>query len=211
MCRLLCVKSENEFAISYHLEKFAEVARRSREYQGHGWGCAYIVNGTWETYHNIMPVWEDDFSKFPSTTHLLAHARSAFQNKDIMVENNMPFYDGKYVFIFNGELHGVKISESGRIGAEKIFNFIKRFDSGDIQTALTTGIDQLKKRVRYIRAANIIIADEERSHWVSLFNEDREYFTMHSKKEDGLRIIASAPYFDDGNWTTINGGTIGEI
>jgi predicted glutamine amidotransferase len=211
MCRLLCVKAEDEFAISDHLKQFAEVARRSKEYQGHGWGCAYIKNGRWETYHNIIPIWEDDFSEFPRTTQLLAHARSAFQNKDIVVENNMPFCDGKYVFIFNGELHGVRINESGRIGAEKIFNFIKRFDSGDLRSALTRGIDQLKKRSRYIRAANIIIAGEGQCHWVSLFNEDHEYFTMHTKQENGLRIISSAPYFDDSNWAAINRGTIGEI
>jgi len=36
----------------------------------------------------------------------VAHARSAFEDKDIVVENNMPFTDGERVFIFNGELRG---------------------------------------------------------------------------------------------------------
>ncbi len=57
---------------------------------------------------------------FPTTKRLIVHARSAFQDKDIVVENNMPFYDDKYIFIFNGELNGVKIKSDGRIGAEKI-------------------------------------------------------------------------------------------
>lgn len=95
--------------------------------------------GQWQIYRNIRPVWEDDFSSLPDTTLLVAHARSAFEDKDIVVENNMPFSDGKAVFVFNGELRGVKIKEEGRIGAEKIFNFIRRFDSGDPLAALKKG------------------------------------------------------------------------
>ncbi len=211
MCRLLCVKAEKEFSISYHLRKFAEMAKTSREYQGHGWGCAYLQDGVWKIYHSIIPVWEDDFRKFTKTTLLLTHARSAFQNRGIKVENNMPFYDGKYVFIFNGELHGVRINESGRIGAEKLFNFIKRFDDGDMGEALETGIICLKGKVKYIKAANIIIAAGKQVYWASLFNENPEYFTMHCKKSGNLKIIASAPYVNDNNWVKITKGSIGEL
>lgn len=211
MCRLLCVKSEKKFAVSYHLSKFSEMANSSKEYQGHGWGCAYLHDGNWIVYHSIKPIWEDDFNDFPETTLLLAHARSAFNNKDIIVENNMPFYDGKYIFIFNGELRGVRINESGRIGAEKIFNYIKRFNEGNMHTALEKGMDRLDKRTKYIRAANIIVSDAKQVNWVSMFNEDPDYFTMHCKNNNGLRIISSAPYVNESNWTTITKGSIGEL
>ena len=46
--------------------------------------------------------------------------------KGIKIENNMPFTGGNYVYVFNGELRGVRIKEKGRIGAEKIFNYINR-------------------------------------------------------------------------------------
>ena len=105
---------------------------------------------------------------FPSTNRLIVHARSAFQDKDIVVENNMPFYDDKYIFIFNGELNGVKIKADGRIGAEKIFNFIKRFNNENMMNALIKGVEIIIKRSSYVRAMNIIIADKERG--LCLFN-----------------------------------------
>ena len=163
MCRLLYVRSDGEFEIKYCLEKFAEISKNSKEYQGHGWGCAFLVDGQWQHYKNITPVWEDDLSKFGNTKLLIAHARSAFQDKDIVVENNMPFYDDKFIFIFNGELRGVRIKEEGRIGAEKIFNFIKKFDKGDTKVMLEKGVQQIKKRTKYLRAMNIIIAENEKA------------------------------------------------
>ena len=45
MCRLLAIRSPEPIAVTSYLEKFARVARESREYQGHGWGLAYRVSG----------------------------------------------------------------------------------------------------------------------------------------------------------------------
>ena len=110
MCRLLAVRAGSPFAITPHLEKFASISRHSKEYQGHGWGCAYQdMEGAWQIYKNINPIWEDDLSVFPDTRLLVAHARSAFEDRDIVIENNMPFFDGRTVFVFNGELRGVRI------------------------------------------------------------------------------------------------------
>ena len=69
----------------------------------------------------MRPIWEDDWRPPGRTTLLLAHARSAFRDEGIRVENNMPFHDGERGFIFNGELRGVRIRERGRIGAEKVY------------------------------------------------------------------------------------------
>ena len=135
MCRLLCVHSQRPFAIEPHLDMFATIARDSPEYQGHGWGCAWLAGGKWRLYRDIRPVWDDQRDRFGETTLLLAHARSAFRDEGIRVENNMPFDDGRHVFIFNGELRGVRIREHGRIGAEKVFNYVKRFDRGDMHHA----------------------------------------------------------------------------
>src|SRR5262245_61052563 len=104
MCRLLLVKSDHEFAITEQLQRFAYIAKHSKEFQGHGWGCAYTENGVWKHYKNIQPIWEDRFENFDRSRLLLAHARSAFRNEGIAVENNMPFFDERRVFIFNGEL-----------------------------------------------------------------------------------------------------------
>jgi glutamine amidotransferase len=208
MCRLLAVKSKTPFEIRHHLENFALVAKHSKEYQGHGWGCAFLdANGSWQIYRNIAPVWEDDLSRFGRTCLLVAHARSAFEDRDIVVENNMPFFDGRTVFIFNGELRGVKIREQGRIGAEKIFNYIRRFDRGDTRQALAKAVDIIKKRTRAIRGMNIIIVNDRGIFVSSHFSEDAEYFTMRYWDGEAL-VICSAPYPGAGNWHPIANNSV---
>lgn len=209
MCRLLLVKSKKEFDIVPHLKKLAEISKNSKEYQGHGWGCAYLQNGNWKFYKNILPIWENDLKQFGKikTKQLIAHTRSAYKDEGIKIENNMPFYDNKYVFIFNGELQGVRIKESGRIGAEKIFNFIKGFDRGNFLKALKESIAVIKKRTKYIKAMNIIISDKEKIYVVSMFNENPYYFTMHYKQND-LFIICSEEYPNEKGWGKIKNNTI---
>ena len=203
MCRLLTIKSETPFAIAPHLKQFAEIAKNSKEYQGHGWGCAYLdASAGWQFYKNINPVWQDDFDQFGKTRLLVVHARSAFEDKDIVIENNMPFFDGRTVYIFNGELRGVKIREAGRIGAEKIFNYIRRFDEGDTRQALVKAVGIIRKRTRYIRGMNIIMANNQGIFVSSYFTEDEAYFTMHYREGREL-VICSAPYPAENNWQKI--------
>lgn len=186
MCRLLYIRSEKDFEINPYLEKFAIMCKNSKENQGHGWGLSFIDEyNNFQHYKNINPVWIDDFhfTKNKKTKILIAHARSAFEDKDIKIENNMPFYDDKYVFIFNGELRGVKIKEQGKIGAEKIFNFIKRFDKGNLKEALEKAVSIIKKRTDYIKALNIIIADKKNVFVNNFFTLDEDYFCLRIKNE----------------------------
>ena len=141
MCRLLLVESPVRTNPNVYLESFRRVCRNSREYQGHGWGCAWLgPDSTWQLYHAIHPVWEDPKADFPLTGLFLAHARSAFRDEGIAIENNMPFTDGRSVFLFNGELQGVRVRSEGRIGAEKIYRYILRFDQGDLFAAMQKGV-----------------------------------------------------------------------
>ncbi|MEM3374245.1 MAG: class II glutamine amidotransferase [Candidatus Woesearchaeota archaeon] len=187
---MLYIKSNEVFDINPYLEKFAVICKNSKENQGHGWGLAYLdEKNNFNYYKNINPIWTEDFSftKNKKTKILIAHARSAFEDKDIRIENNMPFYDENYVFIFNGELRGVKIKEHGRIGAEKIFNFIKRFDKKDskesMKNAMEKAISIIKKRTDYIKALNIIIANKEKVFVNNYFTTDEDYFCLRMKKE----------------------------
>lgn len=212
MCRLLFIKSETEFDISEHLNIFSKICKDSKEYQGHGWGCSYLVNQEWTHYKNIKPIWEDDVLQFGSTNRLIVHARSAFQDKDIYIENNMPFYDDKYIFIFNGELNGVKIKSEGRIGAEKIFNFIKRFnEKSNMKEALSKGVKIILNRTNYVRAMNIIISDKQNVFVSSTFNEDPEYFGMYYKKIGEDLIICSEKFPGESGWENIDNNFIGEF
>lgn len=208
MCRLLLVKAESKFSIAEQLQGFAFMAARSKEFQGHGWGCSYLENGAWQHYKNIKPIWEDDLSGFGESRLLVAHARSAFKDEGIIIENNMPFHDDRYVFIFNGELRGVRIAEQGRIGAEKIFNFIKRFNHGNMIEALMRGTEIIRKRSKYIRAMNIIIAERDRSYLASFFNEDPDYFTLHHSHTSGKTMVASDPLPGHDHWEKVPNETV---
>ncbi len=205
MCRLLWVRSTQPFAIPAYLERFAAVARNSSEYQGHGWGCAWLARDGWCLHHDINPIWEAGLSQFGSTTLLLAHARSAFRDEGIAVENNMPFFDGARVFIFNGELRGVRIRQDGRIGAEKIFNYIKRFALSGGVRGLEKSIRIIEKKTRYIRAMNLIIASRESSLLATLFNEQPAYFQMHRRQHLGVDLVCSEPYAGESGWHAIAG------
>ncbi|MBN96226.1 MAG: hypothetical protein CL928_19475, partial [Deltaproteobacteria bacterium] len=184
------------------------LSQASTEYQGHGWGCAWLEEGNWQVYRDIRPVWEDDLARFNTTTLLVAHARSAFRDEGIRVENNMPFFDGQQVFIFNGELQGVRIRESGRIGAEKIFNFIKRFDRDGHLPALRKGVDLIEKRTRYVRAMNMIIANRDSSELATVYNENPAYFQMYRNRRDVADIVCSEPYPGETGWRPIDNRTV---
>lgn len=211
MCRLLYINSKKEFLMQEFLQKFAVIAKESREYQGHGWGCSFLKNGVWDHYKNVNPIWEDDFSLFGKTSRLIVHARSAFRDEGIIVENNMPFHDGRYIFIFNGELRGVKIKEEGRIGAEKIFNYIKRFDKNNIKDAILKGTEIIIKKSSYIRAMNIILNDENSAYVFSYFNEDVDYFTLHSKIDDDMAVVCSEPFRGETDWNKISNNSLTEL
>lgn len=231
MCRILLVQSETAFSIAEQLGPFAELSQNSREFQGHGWGCSWLpdseqglapeksasliaehsdptsnanFDGKWHHYRNINPIWDGDFTDFGRTKLLLVHARSAFRDEGIAIDNNMPFSDGESVFIFNGELRGVKIKSEGRIGAEKIYNYVRRMDKGDKQAALAKAVSIIEKRTSYIRAMNIIFSNGETSVVSSTYSESPDYFQMHRSVQNGLTRVCSKPFPDESGWQLID-------
>lgn len=213
MCRLLLLYRPEGVDPNGHLPAFRELSRNSREYQGHGWGCAWLdADRQWRLHHDIRPVWEDTDPVFPVTPLFIAHARSAFRDEGIAVENNMPFSDGDNVLAFNGELRGVRIKQEGRIGAEKIFNYIKRFDRGDMAAAVERGVNVIRKRTRYIRAMNFFLASRDRVHICSLFNEEPEYFQLRETEMDEAKVVCSDSYWENRyTWKEVPNDTIRHV
>ena len=207
MCRILYARGNGGFEIGDLLDTFAEISRNSREYQGHGWGCAWRADGGWRQYHDIHPIWEDGKRPAGRTDLLLAHARSAFRDEGIRVENNMPFSDGSSMFIFNGELRGVRIKAEGRIGAEKIYNYIRRFDRGDKLAATAKAVDIIYKRSAYVRALNLVLSDGTDSVLSTSYGEDPDYFQLWQKRTDDLHLICSQPVPASSGWESIENHT----
>jgi len=199
MCRLLYARSESPFEIGPFLKSFTEVARKSPEYQGHGWGIAYLSEGDWRSHHSVQPIWEDSLPEFGTTVCLIAHARSAFRDEGICVENNMPFLSDNLVFAFNGELQGVRIKAEGRIGAEKIFTFLREQHESDWFTTVTTGVRAIRSRTKRVRAMNFLIANETRAFCYSCFDENPDYFRMHVRNGP-IRVLCSQPFDGEDGW-----------
>lgn len=212
MCRLLLVKSNREFEIAEHLKQFSLIAKNSPEYQGDGWGIAIYKNHSWEVYKNTLPIWEDELNNFGRANLILAHVRSAFKGSDISLLNTMPFVFDNYAFIFNGELHGVRIKETGNSGAEKIFNLIRKMDRGDGGQAVEQTVRLISQKSNYIKAMNFIVAKNDKIYLNSIFNENQSYFMMHKKIGNSL-IISSVPYptTNHGDWSPIHNLYCGEI
>jgi glutamine amidotransferase len=203
MCRLLALRNNSAIPLTPYLEQFAHLAQASQAYQGHGWGMAYrLEHDRWAYYKNITPIWEDDLRQFPPADMALVHARSAFRDEGIAVENNMPFYDDQAIFVFNGQLQGVRLNVDGRIGAEKIFHVIQRLYHGDVGTALQQGTALITKRTRYVRAMNIIMTDRHHFYVSSAYAENPEYFQM-VVKPGAILVICSAPLPGETGWRAI--------
>lgn len=207
MCRLLAVKTGASVDTVDLLERFAAMARASREYQGDGWGCAWWDGARWERYRSVTPVWNDDLSRFGRQALFVAHARSAFRNEGIEEANNMPFIANDEAFVFNGELRGVRIAEEGRIGAEKLFNLFRRIaprDTAEWRRAVAT----VSSRIRYVRAMNFIRAMPHELLVTSIFNEDPDYFTMSIRRSEGVVMLCSEPLAGLEGWAPIPNGTV---
>ncbi len=207
MCRMLLIRSDEEFDVRPHLESFAEMCRSSSEYQGDGWG-ALTVNGTRQTVKHPTPIWEHDFGDLGRARLLLVHARSAFRTHPLGVEHNMPFVDGPYGFAFNGELHGVTLRSAGETGAAKIFDLVRRLDHGDPEGSLRRTIGLLETHSRSIRACNLILTDGDRSWVFSRQTEQPGYFTMHLARRDGTVAVSSEPLANGLEWRPLPTGTV---
>jgi glutamine amidotransferase len=192
MCRFLMLRADRGFDPEPVLAEFRERCRRSTEFQGHGWGAAYRSNREWTRYKSLTPIWEDALPLPREVDFLVLHARSAFRNEGIEIENNMPFYREERIFVFNGELRGVRLKVPGRIGAEKIFRFVLSRDRGDLAEALGSTERILRSRTRYIRAMNVALADERRIYALCRFGDAPDYFTLHCRT-GALAGVSSEP------------------
>lgn len=192
MCRFLMMRGQEPFETGPVLEAFRRVCRDSREYQGHGWGATWLANGAWERYRSLTPIWEDLPDIPREVDFLVAHARSAFRDEGIIIENNMPFYCDDRVFVFNGELQGVRLRVPGRIGAEKVFHLIQERDEGHLDAAVAAVDRLLLSKSRRVRALNMAVTDGDRIYASCRYTESPDYFTLHYR-EGAVAAVCSEP------------------
>jgi glutamine amidotransferase len=211
MCRLLAVLDRAPFSIADMLTPLAAIARRSKEYQGDGWGCAWWDGSAWHRHRSLRPIWADGFDGLGSTTVLLGHARSAFRNEGIALENNMPFVAGSSAFVFNGELRGVRLTAGSGIGAAKLFRFLREMGAESGLGALRHAVEVVRRRSACVRAMNFVLATGTVLRVGTRFSVDPDYFTLHRKRTDGRTLIASEPFPGETGWESLPNGCTLEI
>jgi predicted glutamine amidotransferase len=201
MCRFLLVKANTPIQPKSMLDKFADMAEKSKapdgDWQGDGWGVAWIDEaGSWRTYTSLLPVWKDrgSFVQLPETQMFVAHARSASfpQHKGILAFNQ-PYISGKYAFVFNGLLRGVSLSNiPGRIGAEKIWYLIQQeLKKNNPQEALETVRDLLLKNSKEIIALNIGLSTMENIYSLSYFTKFPDYYRLVNFQNQQYQAVCS--------------------
>lgn len=200
MCRLLAIASPTPLEPVDLVSAFAERCRDSKEYQGHGWGIAWRSDAGWSRHRSIRPIWDDARPGGIRSTMWLVHARSAFRDEGIVVENNMPFLEGDLAFGFNGELRGVRLSAPGETGAARLLHLLSRFrrtGQGDLLGALERLDRVVTARAEYVRAMNIVAADLDRLYVHSHYGEDPGYFTLHIARREAeggaATVVSSEP------------------
>jgi predicted glutamine amidotransferase len=211
MCRFLLVLAEQAIDPLPLIHHFAARCRESVENQGHGWGICWREDERLRSYRCLDPIWEDEPPRVASTPALLVHARSAFRDRDIVVDANMPFVSGARAFAFNGELEGVRLALPGLTGAARIFELIRRLDRGDPGHALGRAVNVLLHQTRRIRAMNMVLTDLRTAWLCSHFTEREDYYTVFRHREPGRLMVCSEPLTDHRGWRPVTNGWVGRL
>jgi len=213
MCRILALCASEPFDVNPWITAFSGQCQASKEFQGHGWGVASRTTGGWRHHRSIQPIWDNADHQVPASHLVIVHARSAFRNEGIVVENNMPFLSRDLAFAFNGELRGVKLDVPGTTGAAKLLHLLERFRAsadGDVGAALERLDQVVARRSEHVRALNIVVSDGRQLWANSRFADDPDYFTLHEAWlpgiSGGLRVVSSERFDVLGlspEWTAI--------
>ncbi|PIR13193.1 hypothetical protein COV49_03075 [Candidatus Falkowbacteria bacterium CG11_big_fil_rev_8_21_14_0_20_39_10] len=212
MCRFLLAKSREKQETTQLLESFADMAKKSKAYdgdwQGDGWGASWWNGGKWEQYVSLKPIWEDrEFFLFiPETSLLCIHARSAsFDHHKNTIEFNQPYIQGRYAFVFNGLLKGVRLPHQveGRIGAQKIWSliqmYLKKFSP---KKALEKAVSDLNTHSRFIQALNIGLSDGKDVYAYTQYAKHENYYQLRHSSTSEVGIVVSEP-IDGYEWKKI--------
>ncbi|MCB1042702.1 MAG: hypothetical protein KDC35_07175 [Acidobacteria bacterium] len=199
MCRFAYLQDDHPFDIETWLHRFANKCRRSREFQGDGWGIAWWTDRGWQSHVSLDPIWERTSIRMPQATRFLIHARSAHPDHPIALHNNMPFVAGHQAFVFNGECQGVRLSVPGSSGAAKLFHLLRvdHYENGPQRCLRIASL--MEQRSRRVRANNFVWARGPETHVYTQFDELPEYFTVHFRSTGRQVIVASEP-LDDYPW-----------
>ena len=203
MCRFLLVKSEAPLPAGDLLERFADMAGKSRspdgDRQGDGWGMCWSPDRgpARFVYKSLRPVWEDGPAARCATDvrRLVVHARSSsLARQKNRIEFNQPFLDGAGAFVFNGWLKGVSLPVEGEIGAQKIWRLLSGLlGRREAPGALARLREILLRRSARLGALNIGLSRGRDMYVLGSQAGPPGYYTLWAHRSPGLAIVCSEP------------------
>ena len=201
MCRFLLVKSKKPINPQRLLKSFSLIAKKSKAFdgnwQGDGWGMAWVTKNSWNVYKSLSPIWEEPrkFQDFPETSIFAVHARSAsFPRHKNILEFNQPFINPPWIFVFNGLLKGVSLPSliPGEIGAEKIWYLLQKQLAKNLPNVALENIKKLLvKNTKEVQALNIGIADFNQIYSLNYYTKYPDYYKLHYFKDKKLELVSS--------------------
>ncbi|OGK25013.1 hypothetical protein A3A46_01850 [Candidatus Roizmanbacteria bacterium RIFCSPLOWO2_01_FULL_37_13] len=201
MCRFLLAKSKKLIKPYQLLHSFSLMAKNSKafdgDWQGDGWGIAWLEAKSWKLYKSLSPIWEEfgKFNNFPKTNLFAIHARSAsFSKHKNNIDYNQPFIADSRIFVFNGFLKGVRFPYQipGDIGAQKIWYLLqKQLKTVKPVTALKNIKQLLKNNTKEIQALNIGLADINNIYSLNYYTKHPDYYQLFHYQSENIELICS--------------------
>lgn len=202
MCRFLMIKSERLIHAANILERFAQMAEKSRapdgDRQGDGWGISWLdEENVWQTKKSIQPIWDETavFSQIPESQLFLVHARSSsFPQHKNVIHFNQPFVEQRHGFVFNGLVRGISIpvGPNGSIGSQKIWFLLKGLlRQHEPKTSLIFLKNILEKNSKTVQALNIGLSDKKNMFACCWYSENPDYYNLQFYDSPSLKILCS--------------------
>lgn len=217
MCRFLLVRAKEKMDPQGLLSSFASVCEKSRapdgDWQGDGWGVAWREEGSWSLRKSLSPIWQDTpvFSEIPATDLLVAHARSAgFPDQKGILEYNQPYVHDSTCFVFNGMIRGVRLPMKldGRIGAQKIFSFLRQqLEKRDGAEALQLLDRLVLSHSRELVGMNVGLVTGDTFNLLCEYARNDSYFGLNYFQDKSVTVVCSEklPAFQ---WKTMAKGQV---
>lgn len=202
MCRVLLANRPERFNAGEVLSAFADMCELSRtpednDWQGDGWGVSWLnEDDNWQTLKSTMPIWEDKnrFDEVGLSKTFISHARSkSFEHNELNIDHNQPYTDNDLAYVFNGVMRGVALKAEGEIGAQKVFNILKKYRKNrSLVEAMAKLRDQINIATKELVATNIIATDKKIAsvlcnHW----GKTSDYHSINYSLTESENIICS--------------------
>jgi hypothetical protein len=184
MCRFLLYNSAEKKDINPLMNDFSQMCKDSKNFQGDGWGVIYKDGDELILHRSLNPIWEDDF-ELPNTEFALFHARFAHgASTKGDVENNQPFHKDGSLFVFNGLLRRVSLDIPGKIGAEKVLNFV-------LQEGVENAVSEMVEHSALVKSINFLLIQGQTCIANCYHSIDPEYFELRKYQSDEELLITS--------------------